>query len=144
MEETRRELLERLKGIIADNEFANYIGMELLDADAGYARARIRLKNQYKNIYGNMHGGCAFTLADTLAGIAVVSFGDVVTTLNASVNYMKPVANTEYLYCDANVKRHGGKVSVVQVELTNDNGELLINGSFTYYHIKTDFEIVGF
>lgn len=136
MGETQQELLERLKEIVANNEFANYIGMELLDADVGYARARMRLKKQYKNIYGNMHGGCAFSLADTLAGVAVVSYGDVVTTLNASVNYMKPVANTEYLYCDANVKRHGGKVSVVQVELTNDDGELLINGSFTYYHIR--------
>lgn len=136
MEETQQKLLEKLKAIVANNEFANYIGMELLDADVGFARARMQLKKQHKNIYGNMHGGCAFTLADTLAGVAVVSFGETVTTLNASVNYMKPVTNTEYLYCDANVKRHGGKVSVVQVELTNDDGELLINGSFTYYHIK--------
>ena len=97
---------------------------------------RMRLKKEYENIYGGMHGGCAFSLADTTAGVAVVTFGEIVTTLNAAVNYMKPITDTKYLYCDARVRRHGGRVSVVGVELTNDQGELLMDGSFTYFHLR--------
>lgn len=137
MKESDQTLLEKLKDDIeSNNAFANLIGVELLEVSAGYARARMELTKQCGNIYGAMHGGCAFSLADTVAALAVVTYGDHVTTLNASVNYMKPVADTKYLYCNANVERHGRKVSVVKAELTNDKGELLINGSFTYYRLQ--------
>lgn len=136
MEQDGKALVEKLREIISRNAFAAHIGMELIEADCGYALARIRLKKEYENIYGGMHGGCAFSLADTAAGVAVAAYGEVVTTLNAAVNYMKPIAGTEYLYCDARVRRHGGKVSVVGVELKDDEGEVLMDGSFTYYHLR--------
>lgn len=136
MEENESKMAEKLKAILSRNAFACHIGMELLEANEGYARTRMRLKKEYENIYGGMHGGCAFSLADTTAGVAVVTFGEIVTTLNAAVNYMKPITDTKYLYCDARVRRHGGRVSVVGVELTNDQGELLMDGSFTYFHLR--------
>lgn len=124
-----------MKEVLARNPFAVSIGMELLEAADGHAKARIRLQPQLENIYGGMHGGCAFSLADTLAGIAAATYGGRVTTLDASINYMRPVMHTEYLYCDADVRRNGAKISVVRTELTDDEGRLLIEGSFTYYHL---------
>lgn len=129
-------VLDRMKEAAARNPFAVYIGMELLDGTEGYARARIRLKPQLENVYGGMHGGCVFSLADTVAGIAAASYGDWVTTLDASVNYMRPVINTEYLYCEAKVQRSGAKISVVRTQLLDDGGRLLADGSFTYYHLE--------
>lgn len=137
------ELTDKIKEIIARNPFARYIGIELLEAAKGYARARIRLRTQYENIYGGMHGGCAFSLADTLAGVAAASCGDLVTTLDASVNYMCPVKETLYLYCEARVQRSGRKISVVRTELTDDGGKLLIDGSFTYYHLPSGSDFDG-
>lgn len=133
--EKSADLLEDMQAVVARNPFAGYIGMELLEVTAGYAKARIRLKPQYENIYGGMHGGCAYALADTLAGVAAGTYGDFVTTLGASMNYMLPVMDTQYLYCEARVLRNGGRVSVVRVELQNDGGKRLIDGSFTYYHL---------
>lgn len=126
---------EEMKTVVARNPFAVLIGMELQEAADGYARARIRLKPQLMNVYGGMHGGCAFALADTLAGIAAATYGDHVTTLDASINYMRPVAGTQYLYCEAEVQRSGNKISVVCTKLTDDHAKLLIQGSFTYYHL---------
>lgn len=142
MGQERQTEFDTMKDILARNPFANYIGMELLEVSAGCARARIRLAPQYENIYGNMHGGCAFSLADTLAGAAAGSYGNFVTTLDASMNYMLPVTGTEYLYCEAKVQRSGSSISVVRVELTDDNGKLLIDGSFTYYHLKNMKKVV--
>lgn len=130
------EIFLRLQEVISRNPFANYIGMELLDAAPGYARARIHLEKHHENIYGGVHGGCAFSLADTLAGVAAATYGSYVTTLDASMNYMRPVSGSEYLYCEARVQRSGSKISVVRTELTNDAGTLLIDGSFTYYHLS--------
>lgn len=128
--------MDELQDILMRNPFAVSIGMELLEASQGYARARIRLQQHLLNIYGGMHGGCAFSLADTLAGMAASTYGDHVTTLNASFNYMRPVVETQYLYCEARVLRNGAKISVVRTELTDDDGKLLIDGSFTYYNLR--------
>ena len=129
-----------IQEILARNPFAVTIGMELLEAADGHACARVRLQPQLENVYGGMHGGCAFSLADTLAGIAAATYGDRVTTLDASINYMRPVMHTEYLYCRADVQRNGAKISVVRTELTDDEGRLLIDGSFTYYHLESGWK----
>ena len=110
--------------------------MELLEVTEGYALGRIRLAKQYENIYGGMHGGCAYSLADTLSGIAASTYREYVTTLDASMNYLLPVEHTEYVYCKARVLRHGRKITVVRVELLNDEQTLLIDGSFTFYSIR--------
>ena len=91
---------------------------------------------QYENIYGGMHGGCAYSLADTLSGIAASTYREYVTMLDASMNYLLPVEHTEYVYCKARVLRHGRKITVVRVELLNDEQTLLIDGSFTFYSIR--------
>ena len=64
------QTFEDMKEIVRKNPFAQHIGMELLEVTEGYALGRIRLAKQYENIYGGMHGGCAYSLADTLSGIA--------------------------------------------------------------------------
>lgn len=142
--EVGQEMLEseKMKEIVQRNPFSRYIGMEILEGTQGYVRARIRLEPQLENIYGIMHGGCAYSLADTSAGIAAASYGYKVTTLNAAFNYMRPVAGTEYLYCEAKVQRSGAGVSVVRTELLDDAGKLLADGSFTFYHLgrKTENE----
>lgn len=125
----------KLQEVLSRNPFAVSIGMELLESAQGYVRTRILLRSQLENIYGCMHGGCAFSLADTTAGMAAATYGNHVTTLDAAVNYMRPVAGTTYLYCDARVQRNGTKISVVRTELTDDEGKMLIDGSFTYYHL---------
>ena len=85
------QTFEDMKEIVRKNPFAQHIGMELLEVTEGYALGRIRLAKQYENIYGGMHGGCAYSLADTLSGIAASTYGEYVTTLDASMNYLLPV-----------------------------------------------------
>lgn len=57
------------------------------------------------------------------------------------MNYLLPVENTEYVYCKAQVLRHGRKISVVRVEITNDEKTILIDGSFTFYHLGKNAEL---
>ena len=130
------QTFEYMKEIVRKNPFSQHIGMELLEVTEGYALGRIRLAKQYENIYGGMHGGCAYSLADTLSGIAASTYREYVTMLDASMNYLLPVEHTEYVYCKARVLRHGRKITVVRVELLNDEQTLLIDGSFTFYSIR--------
>lgn len=126
---------EEMNEIVQKNPFAKYIGMELLEMAEGFALGRISFERQHENIYGGMHGGCAYSLADTLAGIAASTYGEYVTTLDASMNYLLPIENTEYVYCRAKVLRHGRKISVIRVEIYDDSETILIDGSFTFYNL---------
>lgn len=127
---------EQMEAILERNGFAKHIGMELLEVEEGYAKGRIRLEAQHKNIYQGMHGGCSYALADTLAGIAASTYGRYVTTVGGSMNYLLPMKDTEYVYCEARVVRQGGRVGIYEAALTNDCGELLGTASFTYYSLK--------
>ena len=55
-------------------------------------------------------------------------------------NYLLPVADTEYVYCEAKAVRQGNTVGVYDVVITNDTGDVLCNGSFTYYRLKKEIE----
>ena len=127
---------EKLYEIAQKNAFAAHIGMELLEVNTGYAKGRIRMSKEHTNIYEGMHGGCAYALADTLAGIAAATYGSYVTTVSGTMNYLMPINHTEYVYCEAKVVRQGGRVGVYDTTLTNDAGELLSTATFTYYKMK--------
>lgn len=130
----------KLKEIAASNSFAHHIGVELTDVADGYAAGRIRMEEHHTNIYNGMHGGCIYALADTVAGIAASTAGSYVTTVNGTLNYLLPVKDTEYVRCEAAAVRQGNRITVLDVKIMNDEGELLSNGSFTYYSLNREIE----
>lgn len=131
---------EKVQAIIKKNPFSQLLGLELLDVSEGYAKGRIPMKKEFGNIYGGMHGGCAYALADTVAGIAAATYGNYVTTIDGKMNYLLPVKDTAYVYCEAKVVRQGGTIGVYQAQITDDGGKLLDTADFTYY--RMDAEIV--
>lgn len=131
---------EKVQAIINKNPFSQLLGLELLELSEGYAKGRIPMKKEFGNIYGGMHGGCAYALADTVAGIAAATYGNYVTTIDGKMNYLLPVKDTAYVYCEAKVVRQGGTIGVYQAEITNDSGKLLDTADFTYYRMNAEIE----
>ena len=85
-----------------------------------------------------MHGGCTYALADTIAGIAALTYGNYVTTVSGNMNYLISVSDTEYIDCIAKVVRQGNKIGIYDVMLVGDQDQLFANGSFTYYKLKQE------
>lgn len=129
---------QKMMEIAKSNPFAQYIGMELTEVKEGYAAGKIRMEKHHTNIYNGMHGGCVYSLADTIAGIAASTYGRYVTTVNSSINYLLPVIDTEYVFCESSVVRAGNRMSVFEVKLINDKQELLANASFTFFRMKQE------
>lgn len=114
----------------------NMLGMELLDLSIGYAKGRIKFRQDLCNPYNSIHGGCLFSLADTISGIAAYTYGNKVSTVSASLNYLNPALNTTYIYCSATIIKHGKTLSVCNVELTDDNDKIIDTGTFTFFNLK--------
>ena len=110
---------QKLNQLLEKNPFAQLLGM--------------RMDEHFTNIYGGMHGGCAYALADTLAGLAASTYGNYVTTIEGKMNYLEAVKDTGYVYGEAEVQRQGGRIGVYTVKLMDENQKVLVTADFTYY-----------
>lgn len=81
---------------------------------------------------GQWHGGPIAALIDTAGDFALVlTVKSGVPTINFRTDYLKP-AFTRVLIAKATVRRAGRTVGVVDVDVTDDAGQLLAVGRGTY------------
>ncbi|MEY6431136.1 PaaI family thioesterase [Thioalkalicoccus limnaeus] len=71
--------------------FAKHVGIELLDAAPGRARASMRIDDHHRNAVGMVHGAAIFSLADLVFAVASNAHGSLALGVNASVSYLKAV-----------------------------------------------------
>lgn len=131
------QMKEKIESILLRNPFSQLLGLEILDIQEGYAKGRIPMEKRFENVHGGMHGGCSYALADTLCGVAASTYGNYTTTVNGGINYLMPICNTKYAYCEAKVIRQGGTIGVYEATITNDTGDVLAVATFTYYRTGT-------
>ena len=98
--------------------FVEHLGIEITEAEDGHAEADLELKPEHSSNPGGMiaHGGVTYALADTVGGAAVISeSASVSPTIDMRIDYLAPA--TEDLHAVADLRRIGGAVAVVDVEV---------------------------
>ena len=115
--------------------FAREIGIELMEAKDGRAKMKIDINEKHRNPIGSVHGGCLFSLADTVAGVALSTTGVGCTTLSAHTTYIKAAMmnKSRVLYGEAMPIRIGRKIAVYQVDITDDLGQEISRMTFEYF-----------
>ncbi len=115
--------------------FAREIGIELMEAKDGHAKMKIDINEKHRNPIGSVHGGCLFSLADTVAGVALSTTGVGCTTLSAHTTYIKAAMmnKSRVLYGEAMPIRIGRKIAVYQVDITDDLGQEISRMTFEYF-----------
>lgn len=112
-----------------------------------YAEGELTVTEQSLNPLGIVHGGCLCTLADTVAGSAVISRGILCVTLSNSMNFLAPAGGTKKIKCVATPQKMGKTVCVFDTVLTNDEGQTVATGVFTFYILReitqSDLETQG-
>ncbi|MBN2532004.1 MAG: hotdog fold thioesterase [Spirochaetales bacterium] len=73
------------------DKFAEFTGIEFIEAGEGFARAKVKLEDKHLNSVGTVHGGLLFTLADYVFAIACNSYGTIAVAINASISYFRAV-----------------------------------------------------
>jgi uncharacterized protein (TIGR00369 family) len=113
--------------------YAKLLGIEVTDAGDGHAEGRLPFTDELRsNPYGEVaHGGATYALADTIGGAAVISLTeDVSPTIDMRIDYLAPVKTD--IYATAEVIRHGSSVSMVHVEIEDDDGTRVATAQGTY------------
>ena len=117
------------------NAFARSIGLGLTFLEEGHAVTEMDITENQLNPIGSVHGGCLYTAADVAAGGAAISYGDVVTTVDSSFRYLRPGLNTTRIKADAVAVKHGKRLTVIQVNVFNQNDTLLCIGTFSFMSV---------
>lgn len=123
------------------NLFTKELGIKTVEIAEGYAKVEMLVKPEYRNMHGFVHGGCLFTLADTVGGAAVASYGKYATTVNANINYLRPAMDSEILVAEAREIKRGKKISVYDVTISDEQERLLAQGTFSYFNLDKDIEL---
>lgn len=121
-----------LKYRMEHNHFARLLGVSLTEISLGAAKGMVQTRPEHINPIGSVHGGCMFTLADIVGAAAASSYGEQITTLDSTIHYLKAGLNSTCIYADAQVLKHGKRITVVEVSITDQDGELLSSVTLTF------------
>jgi acyl-CoA thioesterase len=122
------------------SNFNRINGMIVLKLERGYAEVEMTVNDNSLNVLGSLHGGALYTLADTAAGVASLSYGITSVTLNGSMSYIKPVICGKVKAIASEISR-GRKIGVYDVCINDENERLLAKAIFTMYIIGNKIEM---
>ena len=119
--------------------FANSLGLRLTDMRDGHVEGEIPITPALFNPIGSIHGGVYYTLADTVGGCAARTRGQIHTTIEGKLNHIRAATRKEKkLIAKGDVLHFGQKTIVSSVEITNDSGQTLAVGLFTFFALNKE------
>ncbi len=111
--------MQEVERLFSDAPFITEIGMELIEADPGRCRSRIRLATKHQQQDGFVHAGVITTMADHTAGTAaatLIGADEIILSVEFKINFLR-AARGETLECRSAVVKNGRRLSVVESEV---------------------------
>ncbi|MDR1172143.1 MAG: PaaI family thioesterase [Bacteroidales bacterium] len=121
-----------IKELIANDRFAKYNGIELIDVSAGSATAKMVIGPNHLNGVGIVQGGAIYTLADLALAAASNSHEVTAIGLTSNITYFK-AEKSGILFAAAREISLRRTVATYQVDVTNQNNELVASFQGTVY-----------
>ena len=120
--------------------FSKELGIEILEIKEGYAKGKIAAEHFHENQYGGIHGGCMYSLADTITGVAAISYGRMVTTVDGNFHYLSPAPGKQNIYCEAKVQRQGKTLGVYDCKIYGEDEKVYATGVFTFFALDKEIK----
>ena len=98
-------------------------GIEIIEAEPGYAKCRLVVDDRHKNAVGQVMGGVFFVMADFAFAIASNYKQPPTVTQSSQIVYLSP-AKSNVLYAETEKIRGGRKTCFYKISITDDTGEL--------------------
>lgn len=99
------------------------LGLELLEVRAGYARLRMKVRDDFLNGHRICHGGLIFTLADSTFAFACNSHNVNAVAAGCSIEFLRPVTGGDVLTAEAAEQALSGRTGIYDIRVTNRAGE---------------------
>ena len=120
------------------DQFAEFIGIELLSVSPGHAKVKMEIKPNHLNGLDLVHGAAIFGLADYAFAAASNSHGTAAVGINVSVSYMKAAHGEGVLYAEATEVSKNRKLGTYLIDVTNNDNEKIAVMMGTVYRKKEE------
>ncbi len=115
------------------DEFARHLKAEVISAEQGYAKVKLKVQPYFINGAGFVNGGLIFTLADYAFALAANAGGDLGLAVNASMNFIKAVSADDELSAEARLINRTRKLGTYRAEVSNKDGAVIACFQATAY-----------
>jgi len=132
--------MEKIKIFFNENsEFGKNIGIELLEIDKGYAKAKLKVTKFHLNLAGVCHGGAIFTLADFAFAVASNSFGKIALAIDTSISFINSAKDGDELVAEAKLIGESNRLATYEIKIT-DKDKVIAFFKGTVYKTKKDLK----
>lgn len=115
---------EKAREIFGNDIYASQLtGIEILEAEAGYAKCALKIEGKHKNALGQVMGGVFFVMADFAFAIASNFEQPPTVTQTSQIVYLSPVKGST-LYATTERIRLGRSTCFYKISITDDTGAL--------------------
>ena len=119
----------------ACNHFMLHCGISVTQVEKDLAWAEMTAGPAYLNPGGTLHGGAFYTLADAAATTAARTDGFRYATVMGSMQYHRAVADG-LVRARGEVRHRGRSACSIAVEITDGQGRLLADASFSAFRLE--------
>ena len=123
-------------GMYQRDRAAQALGITLESIGPGFARCRMRVRDDMVQGHGTCHGGLTFTLADTAFAYACNACNRATVALGAEIAFLAPVRAGEVLCATARERSRGGRTGIYDVEVSNGDGTVIALFRGTSYETR--------
>lgn len=113
-----------------------HMGIEITDLEVGWARAEMEYRDSQMNPNGSVHGGLIFSLADSVAGTAACTHGNMVTTSTGSIYFLHAAFHPKKLIAEAQELKAGRNLMTYDVKIKTETGRLIAKATMEYFNLN--------
>ena len=124
--------MDDLERFVAQDAFAQSIGIEVQRYGDGRATAQLTIAPRHMNSAGTLHGGAIFSLADAAFAAASNSHGTLAVSIDASISYFTAV-KAGVVTAEAREVSRNRKLATYLIDVTDDSGTLIAHFRGTVY-----------
>jgi acyl-CoA thioesterase len=127
--------------MLKKDAFSKWLGIEVVVIDKGYAKLKMKVRDDMVNGFGIAHGGITYSLADTALAFASNGHGKIAVSTGTSIAHYKQVQSGDSLIAEARETNLGEKVGHYQVIITNQDEENVATFFGSVYRTSKDWEL---
>lgn len=138
----KSDVFTQLEKLLDRDRFAKGLDINLVEAAAGRATVKMKVKADHLNFMGWAHGGVIFSLADTAFGLASNSHDKASVGIDAHMAYLSGVREDDVIEAHASEISRTRRKAVYRIDVNRPADDTAI-AAFTGTVYVTDQELPG-
>lgn len=123
------------------DSFSQWLGIEVIDLDAGKAVLKMIVRAEMTNGFGIAHGGISYSLADSALAFAANAYGRHSVSVETSISHTKTIKTGDELTATAFEESLNHKIGIYRILVENQAKETVAIFKGTVYRSSKEWMV---